>query len=133
MKQIAVGTLVKPFAVAAATRTEATPFIPSVDDFKECSSGSELIGLVGSGPNTINELEDSPISFWLHPHLLGDYITSRQVKVESIGNSFVLAIEGMNDADAKLLTAQYHKFLIYIWAVANGYANRTTIKLLEPP
>jgi hypothetical protein len=132
VKQIAISSLIKPFSISGATTRSSNMVLPTVEDFKGCASGNEFVELVGTGTENINTLEGHPISFWLHPHLMGAYITQRQVKVESIGESFALAIEGMNDEDATLLTNQYYHFLVFVWAVANGHA-QTTIKLFDPP
>jgi len=129
VKQLSISSLVKPFS--SATRSPNV-VIPTAEDFKGCTSGNEFVKLVGTGTEQIDTLEGHPISFWLHPHLMGAYISHRQVKVESIGESYALAIEGMSDEDATLLTNQYYKFLIFVWAVANGHA-QTTIKLFDPP
>jgi hypothetical protein len=99
----------------------------------ECTSGAELLELVGTGNDTIDKLEKMPQSFWIHPHLLTAYVTQHQSKIESIGDSFVLAIEDMDDNSATKLTEQYyHCFLVFIWAIGNGHA-RTQIKLSDPP
>ena len=101
VKQAAIHSLVKPFALMATRTTKAV--IPTVEDFKGCSSGKELAELVGTGVVSTDELGNLPISFWLHPHLMGAYITQRQVKIENIGESYALAIEGMSNEDATLL------------------------------
>jgi hypothetical protein len=132
MKQVLVSALVKPFVIAATTRADNKPFIPTIEDFKGCTSGAELTGLTGTGTRTIDELESSPVSFWLHPHLLGAYVTQRQVKIDIIGESYAVAIKGMSDEAATLITQQYYNLLVFIWAVANGYAH-TSIKLSDPP
>jgi hypothetical protein len=132
MKQVFVSSLVKPFVIAAMARADNKPFIPTIKDFKECASGSELTGLIGTGTRTIDELENLPVSFWLHPHLLGAYVTQRQVKIEIIGESYAVAIEGMSDKLATLITQQYYNLLVFVWAVANEYAH-TSIKLFDPP
>jgi hypothetical protein len=137
MKQIAVSSLVKPFVIPAQTQTRTgtkanTLSIPTVDDFKECTSGAELIELVGSSGRDIHELEKLPVSFWLHPQLIETSVTQRQTKIEGIGESYAVAIEGMGDEAATLLTEQLYGLLVYVWAVANGYAH-TTVKFLDPP
>ena len=132
VKQVAISSLVKPFSTPSVTTRRANMMIPSIEDFKGCTSGNELVELVGTGTEHIDTLERHPISFWVHPHLMGAYITQRQVKVESIGESYALAIEGMSDEDATLLTNQYYSFLTFVWAVANGHA-QNTIKLFDPP
>ena len=87
MKQVAVASLVKPFAPLQSNRTEVRVLIPSVEDFKECSSGAEFSELVGStGTQAVDELVKLPVSFWLHPHLLDAYVTFRQVNIDSIGS-----------------------------------------------
>jgi hypothetical protein len=132
LKQVAIGALVKPLVAHTMTRSNMTPTIPSAVEFMECSSGADLIDLVGAGGDPIDDLENIPQSFWLHPHLLDAYVIQRQTKIEIIGNSFVLAIEGMDDDSATKLTDQYYRFLVFIRAVANGHA-RTLIKLADPP
>jgi hypothetical protein len=132
MKQVFVSALVKPFVIAATTRADNKPFIPTIEDFKGCTSGIELIGLTGTGTRTVDELEELPVSFWLHPHLVGTYINQRQEKIKIIGESYAVAIEGMSDEAATLITQQYYNLLVFVWAVANGYAH-TSIKLFDPP
>jgi hypothetical protein len=133
LKQAAIGALVKPFVSHTTNRTDTKPNIPSVEDFMECTSGAEeLLELVETGNDTIDKLEKIPQSFWIHPHLLTAYVTQRQSKIESIGDSFVLAIEDMDDNSATKLTEQYYRFLVFIWAIGNGHA-RTQIKLSDPP
>jgi hypothetical protein len=135
MKQIAVSSLVKPFSISPQTRTgnkASILSIPTVADFKECTSGTELIELIGSEGRSIHELEKLPVSFWLHPQLIDTSVPQRQTKIEGIGESYAVAIEGMGDDDATLLTEQLYGLLVYIWAVANGHAH-TTVKLLDPP
>ncbi len=131
VKQVAISSLVKPFSTPSVTTRRANMMIPSIEDFKGCTSGNELVELVGTGTEHIDTLEGNPISFWFTPPD-GAYITHRQVKVESIGESYALAIEGMSDEDATILTNQYCNFLVFAWAVANVHA-QTTIKLFDPP
>jgi hypothetical protein len=130
VKQVAISSLVKPFS-SAATRS-ASLVVPTVEDFKECTSGNEFVELVGTGTEYIDTLEGRPVSLWLHPHLMEAYITHRQVKVESNGESYTLAIKGMSDKDSTILTSQCYNFLIFLWALANGHA-QNTIKLFDPP
>jgi hypothetical protein len=129
LKQVAIGTLVKPIVAHAQTRSDTTPTLPSAAEFMECSSGADLINLVGAGGD--DDLEKLPQSFWVHPHLLDAYVIQCQTKIESIGDAFVLAIEGMDDDSATKLTDQYYRFLVFVWAVANGHA-RAPIKLAGP-
>jgi hypothetical protein len=131
LKQVAISSLVKPFLTPSAVTRSANTAIPTVEDFKACTSGDEFAELVGSGTKNTDTLARSPTSFWLHPHLMGAYITSRQVTVASIGESYVLAIEEMSDEDATILTNQYYNFLVFAWAVANVHA-QPAVKLLEP-
>jgi hypothetical protein len=132
LKQAAIGALVKPLVAHAATRSETNPTIPSASDFMECSSGADLLDLVGDGGEPIDSLEKIPQSFWLHPQLVAVYVTHRHTKIESIGDAVVLAIEGMDNDSATKLAEQYYKFLVFIWGVGNGHA-RTLTKLVDPP
>jgi hypothetical protein len=114
MKQVIVSSLVKPFVIAPTTCAGTKPCIPTIEDFKDCTSGAKLTGLTRTGTQNIDKLEKLPISFWLHPHLLGAYVTHRQVKIESIGESYDVAIEGMRDESATLITQQYYNLLVFI-------------------
>ena len=132
LKQVAIGALVRPLSSNTTTRTDKVPSIPTVDDFMGCTSGAEVLALVGNGEDKLDELERTPQSFWIHPHLLAEYFTHRQTKIESIGDSFVATLEDMDNTSAMKLTEQYYQFLVYIWAVGNGHA-RTLVKLSDPP
>jgi hypothetical protein len=82
--------------------------IPSVDDFKGCARGSELVELVGTGDDSDDSLQKIPQSFWVHPHLLSTLVTNKATDVETAGEAYALTIEGMEDDDATALTKQYY-------------------------
>ena len=132
LKQVAISSLVKPFLTPSAVTRSANTAIPTVEDFKACTSGDEFAELVGSGTKNTDTLARSPTSFWLHPHLMGAYITSRQVKAERMGESYALAIEGISDEDATLLTNQYYSYLPPVRTVATCY-HQNTIQLFSTP
>jgi hypothetical protein len=131
VKQTTMPPLVKGFGGGSTRSSSTDARIPSVDDFKGCARGSELLELVGTGDDPVDSLQKIPQSFWAHPHLLSTLVTNKSSDVETAGEAYALTIEGMEDDDATPLTKQYYRFLVFIWAIGKGYST-VNVKLTDP-
>jgi hypothetical protein len=108
------------------TRSSATVMIPSLRDFLSCSSREEFAALEGSGDKPISELNLSPQSMWVHPHVLTTYVPKRKAKAADVWELIFLAIEDMEDEDASVLAGQYHKLLVFLWSIEQGFMSAAT-------
>jgi hypothetical protein len=131
-KEITIGAAIKPMVIPTNRGYKADLKIPTVDDFLGCSSGDELVNLVGTGEEPISALEGKPQSFWIHPSLMSTLFDNRITATSKIGESIVLAIEGMEDEEARILIGQHYDMLVFVWAVGKGFTS-LNIKFLDLP